>query len=195
MNETNLILLPIGFKPFATPVDFLQEKSALQDSSNAVRTFIKSIIDSTKKLIEEDIEESILAGYNMSVINENRIKNADIIAGITKKESESKLSVINVLKNVEITNEETAKKVIIEEETLFRTVYTMSFLDVTREARRVFSDFKQNPKYNRIMSHIKNNPSLHRKRYLDINKTGIGKDYYSPEVINELKKHYTLKIE
>ena len=44
------------------------------------------------------------------------------------------------------------------------------------------------------MKGIKGNPSLHRKRYLDlVNKSGIGQDFYNPEVLNELKNHYTLK--
>ena len=84
-EETNLMILPIGFKPFATPVDFLTKKSELKESSKAVQEFIKSIINSTEKLNSEGIEESILTGYNVAVINESRVKNADIIAGITKE--------------------------------------------------------------------------------------------------------------
>jgi len=193
-EETSLMLLPIGFKPFATPVDFLTKQSDLKESSNAVQTFIKSIIGSTEKLAQEGIEESILTGYNVAVFNENRIKNADIIAGITKNETESKLSVSNVLGAIKVTNDDTAKKVSIEEETLFKTVYTQPYLAIVKQAREMFSDFKQGAKFNRIMKEIKNNPALHRKRFLDVvNKTGVGKDYYNPEVLNELSKHYTIK--
>jgi hypothetical protein len=120
-EETNLMLLPIGFKPFASPVDFLSKQSELEKSSNAVQTFIRSIVTSTERLINEGIEDSILTGFNIAIINENRIKNADIIAGITKNESESKLSISNVLGAIKITNDENAKKVIIEEESLFKT--------------------------------------------------------------------------
>lgn len=195
-EETNLMLLPIGFKPFATPVDFLSKQSDLKESSNAVQNFIKSIINSTEKLIQEGIEDSILTGYNVAVINENRIKNADIIAGITKNETKSNLSISNVLGALKVTNHDGTKKISIEEETLFKTVYTLSYLTIVKQAREIFSDFKQGAKFNRIMKDIKNNSSLHRKRFLDvINKTGVGKAYYNPEVINELAKHYTLKKE
>jgi hypothetical protein len=130
----------------------------------------------------------------VAVINENRIKNADIIAGITKNKSDSKLTVSNVLGAIQITNDEVAKKVNIEEETLFKTVYTMKYLDVVKQAKEMFSDFKRNAKFNQVMKGIKENPSLHRKRYLDfVNKSGIGQDFYNPEVLNELKNHYTLK--
>ena len=195
-EETNLMLLPLGFKPFATPVDFLSKQSDLKDSSSAVQMFIKSIITSTENLIKEGIEESILTGYNVAVINENRIKNADIIAGITKDESASKLSVTNILGSFKVTNDESAKKINIQEETLFKTIYTIPYYGVIKQARNMFANFKQGARFNRIMKEIKQNPSIHRKRFLDVvNKTGIGKSYYSTEVFLELGKHFKRKEE
>ena len=190
------MLLPLGFKPFATPVDFLSKQSDLKDSSSAVQMFIKSIITSTENLIKEGIEESILTGYNVAVINENRIKNADIIAGITKDESASKLSVTNILGSFKVTNDESAKKINIQEETLFKTIYTIPYYGVIKQARNMFANFKQGARFNRIMKEIKQNPSIHRKRFLDVvNKTGIGKSYYSTEVFLELGKHFKRKEE
>lgn len=195
-DETNLMLLPIGFKPFASPIDFLSKQSELEKSSNAVQTFIKSIVVSTERLIEEGIEDSILTGFNIALINESRIKNADIIAGITKDETESKLSISNVLGTIKVTNDDTAKRVMIEEESLFKTIYTIPYDDVVKKARQIYSDFKQNANFNRIMKEIKENPSIHRKRFLDVvNKTGIGRDFYSSEIFSELGKHYTLNEE
>jgi hypothetical protein len=193
-EETNLMLLPIGFKPFASPVDFLSKQSELEKSSNAVQTFIKSIVKSTEMLISEGISDSILTGFNIAVINETRIANADIIAGITKNENESKLSISNVLGAIKITNDENAKKVMIEEESLFKTIYTIPYDDVVNKARNLFSDFKQNAHFNKIMKMIKKNPNLHRKRFLDVvNKTGVGRDFYSAEIYLELEKYYKKK--
>lgn len=193
-EETNLMLLPIGFKPFASPVDFLSKQSELEKSSNAVQTFIKSIVKSTEMLISEGIDDSILTGFNIAVINETRIANADIIAGITKNENESKLSISNVLGAIKITNDESAKKVMIEEESLFKTVFTIPYDDVVNKARNIFCDFKQNAHFNKIMKVIKENPNLHRKRFLDVvNKTGVGRDFYSAEIYSELEKYYKIK--
>ena len=96
-EETNLMLLPIGFKPFVSPVDFLSKESEYNEGSTPVKMFIQSIIDSTNKLGKENIDDTILTGFNMAVINENRITNADIIAGISKDESSAQLVVKNVL--------------------------------------------------------------------------------------------------
>lgn len=193
-EQTNLMLLPIGFKPFASPVDFLSNNSELSKSSTSVQAFIKSIIKSTEMLDSEGIEDSILTEFNIAVINENRIKNADIIAGITKDKSASKLNVANIIRDREITNDESAKKIQIDEVTIFKTLYTLSYYDVVTKARSIFSDFMQGPKFNRVMKTIKDNPNFHKKRYLDIqNKTGQGKDYYTQEIFNELAKYYKIK--
>lgn len=193
-EETNLMLLPIGFKPFISPVDFLTDESAISNSSNTIQTFIKSIVESTTKLRDTGIEESIFSSYRIATINENRISNADIIAGITKDPNKAKLAINALNQPVNITDDENAKKVRIEEESLFKTIYTLKYNDVANKARELYSDFKQNPKFNRIMKEVKKNPAMKRKRYLDVvNKQGTGQDFYSTEVFKELNKYYKLK--
>lgn len=193
-DETNLFLLPIGFKPFVSPVDFLRTDSNLSKSSYAVQEFVKSIINSTKELDSEGVEDAILTGFNVAVKNENRIKNADIIVGITKDEDKAKLLISNELGSIKITSDDSAKKFQIEEESLFKTIYVVSYNQVRRKNRELFSDFKQNAKFNKIMKSLKGNPTFHKKRYLDfVNKTGIGQDWYTQAIFEEFKKYYTLK--
>jgi len=193
-EETQLLLLPIGFKPFISPIDFLSIDSNLNKSSPAVKTFIKSITDSAIRLSSEDINDSILTGYRIAVVNENRISNADIIAGITKDPNKANLQINNVVTDFMISDAPDAKKIKIEEETLFNTIFTLKYNYIAKKAKEIYSDFKQNPKFNRVMSEIKNDPALCRKRYLDvINKSGTAQDFYSHEVFNELSKHYKIK--
>lgn len=193
-EETHLMLLPLGFKPFASPVDFLADESAISESSSSIQTFIKSIIESTQRLSDAGIEESIFSTYRIAAINETRISNADIFAGITKDTSKAKLAVNALAEPIQISEDEDAKKIRIEEESLFKTMYTLKHNDVARRAREIYSDFKQNPKFNRIMKEVKKNPALRRKRYLDVvKKEGTGQDFYSNEVFKELNKHYKLK--
>lgn len=193
-DETNLILLPIGFKPFVNPVDFLLNESELSNSSYAVTQFIKSTIRSTNQLSTEGIEDSILTGFNVAIINENRIKNADIIVGITKDKAQANLIFTNNLENINLTTDESAKKVQIEEESLFKTLYVLNYHKVTKKCYELFSDFKINAKFNQIMRILKDNPMFHKKRYLDlINKKGTAQDWYTHEIFNELKKHYSIK--
>ncbi len=191
---TNLIILPIGFKPFASPVDFLSAESDLSKSSNSVKEFIKSIVKSTESLEQEGVEDSILTGFKMAVINENRITNADIIAGITKNPEASKLNITNVFKGMQFSKDADAKKVNIEEETLFKTIYILKYQDVIDKSKLLFTDFKKNAKFNKIMTDVKTKPELHRKRFLDVvNKTGMGQDFYTTGVFEELSKHFKVK--
>ena len=141
-----------------------------------------------------NIEDTIITGFNIAVINENRITNADIIAGITKNETDAKLVVKNVLGSIKITSEDTAKKVQIEEESVFKTIYILSYHDIIINCKKLYSDFKQNAKFNILMKTIKGRTEYHKVRYLDINKkTGTGKDYYTQAIFEELGKNYTLK--
>ncbi|WP_196892784.1 DUF3644 domain-containing protein [Aureivirga marina] len=195
-QETHLMLLPLGFKPFISPVDFLSDESAISQSSKSIQAFIKSIVSSTELLNDAGIKDSIFSSFKIAAVNESRISNADIIAGITKDHSKAKLAVNAINQPVNITDEESAKKIRIEEDSLFKTIYTLKYNDITQKAREMYSDFKQNPKFNRIMKGIKENPNLRRKRYLDVvNKSGTGQDFYSTEVFTELNKYYKLKEE
>jgi len=191
---TNLYLLPIGFKSFTSPVNFLSKQSKLSNNSTAVKTYIESIIRSTNSLNDEGIEEAIMANFNIAAFNENRIKNADIIASISQNESEAKLTIKNVFDSVKITDNESAKRVKIEEDSVFKTIYVLSYQDLIIKSRELYIDFKQGAKFNRIMKSIKGKPEYHKIRYLDIKtKTGTGKDYYTHAIFNELSNHFTLK--
>lgn len=192
-EETNLILLPIGFKKPLSPLDFISSKSYSENTSEAVKMFLASIADSTNKLKDQQIEDSILINFTLSLSNENRIKNADLIAAITKQPTENSIVIENHLEGVYLTDSEDAKKIKIEEHTLFHTVYTMRYEDVIKNCRDIFSDFKQNAEFHKLMKEIKKNPNLHRMRPFDIyNPDKGGKDYYSDKVIDALSKHYML---
>ena len=113
-SESDLVLLPIGFKKPYSPFDFLSNKTAVSTSSFEVKQFIKSIIDSTKRLDQEGIQDSILADFKVNLINEKRTKNADIIAGINNKtETGIDITVVNPSATFQITDDPDANKVIL----------------------------------------------------------------------------------
>jgi hypothetical protein len=83
--ETGLILLPIGFTKPYSPVDFISNRSSMADSSIVLKNFIADIVSSTKLLLDAGIEDPIIVDFKISLINEKRVKNADIIAGINNQ--------------------------------------------------------------------------------------------------------------
>jgi len=84
-KETGLILLPIGFNKPYSPVDFISNKSSMADSPTVLKEFIADIVTSTKSLLDAGIEDPIIVDFKISLINEKRVKNADIIAGINNQ--------------------------------------------------------------------------------------------------------------
>ncbi|MFH2032177.1 MAG: DUF3644 domain-containing protein [Bacteroidota bacterium] len=108
-SESDLILLPIGFKKPFSPIDFLSNESYINESSGYVKKFIGDIIESTVKLSADGIQESILVEYSMNVINEKRTKNADIIAGINnEKNTGINIIVKNIIKQATLSDKENA---------------------------------------------------------------------------------------
>ncbi|KOS07040.1 hypothetical protein AM493_14120 [Flavobacterium akiainvivens] len=86
-KQADLILLPIGFRKPVSPVDYISNESLLNNSTNEVVEFIKTIIDSTRKLNNENIDDTVFIDFKMNLTNINRLKNADIIAGIDNSKS------------------------------------------------------------------------------------------------------------
>jgi hypothetical protein len=190
-NETNLHLMPIGFKRPISPIDFICNTSELEKSSKHVQDFVKGIVESISAMNDEGIEDSILTTYKMSLLNENRIKNADIVAAISKNSNDATISVDNVLGRMELTNDDAAKKVKVDEESIYNKIYTETYHDIVQESKKRFSDFVMNAKFNKAMKELKGDPKFHKVRFLDIKKQTGSKDYYTVGVYDELAKHFT----
>ncbi len=74
----------------------------------------------------------------------------------------------------------------------FRKRYPLTYKDVTNKARTRYSDFKQDRKFNKMMSIIKNNVKLYYERKLDDNNPkSQKKGFYSSNIWQELDKIYT----
>jgi len=194
-EEVNLILLPIGFTKPDSPLDFISNRSAAKDCSEGVRAFLRMITKSSEALQAQGIDESVVVNYSMALFNESRIKNADLIAAINNSTpSESILVVHNVLARANFTTDPSAKQIRLSEESIFSTIFTETYGDVLATSRRMFGDFSQNARFNRIMQGLKKDPNLRKRRALDPKSPdGYGKDLYHKRIYDELAKHYTLR--
>lgn len=76
----------------------------------------------------------------------------------------------------------------------FRKRYPLTYVEVTNKARTRYSDFKQNKRFNEIMSQIKENEKLFYERRLDNqNPKSQKKGFYSSNIWKELDEKYTKK--
>jgi len=192
-DETNLVLLPVGFKPPVSPIDFLSKKSDVKQTSKEVKLFIENVLTSASTLLNEGINEPIMQTFNIAMIHENRASNADIVAAIAKEGDLKSISIRKILTKAAITNDPKAQAIKIDEESLFKDVYTESYQQVLSKSRELFPDFIVNNKFHQIMKDIKKVPAYYRIRYLDIKQeTGTGgKGYFSNNIYEQLAKYFT----
>jgi uncharacterized protein DUF3644 len=188
----NLILLPIGFKKPVSPLDFLSNTSATKHSSNEVKAFLESIKKSSEQLQKQGFEDSVIVNYSMALVAESRIKNADLTAAINNATPQGTVIAIqNVISAANLTNDPSAKQLRLSEETIFDNLFTETYHDVLQLARKRFSDFTQNKKFNGLMTELKKNPNLARTRLLNPkNPDGQRQTFYNKAILEELARHY-----
>ncbi|XSG73673.1 DUF3644 domain-containing protein [Herpetosiphon llansteffanensis] len=194
LSEINMLLTPISFNQPFSPIDFMKHKLSEESEFHKMKEFINSIIDTSKKLQENGIDDSIIAPYNIHLINENRCKNADIIAAITKNiNPESTVSIQNLLSDYTPSDSPDAKKIFLAEEEI-RKYYPHDYYKIAKIAKLLFLDFIRNKKFNNILRELKGKNQYHHIRYLDIsNPKTSTKELYSWAVLKEFGNHYTLR--
>lgn len=94
-QESDLILLPIGFKRPSSPIDYISSESVNKESSKEVKAFLQTLVNATERLNNDKIEESIFVDFRMNLTNVNRITNADLIAGIDNSKTNNLLFTVN----------------------------------------------------------------------------------------------------
>jgi hypothetical protein len=191
-EETNLVLLPIGFQKPMSPIDFVSNRSASKNCSPGVKEFLRAIRKRSEHLLDQGIEDSIMVNYSLALINESRVKNADLVAAINNTSPQpSVITVHNIVDGASLTHNPAARQIRIAEESVFSSIFTETYDDVLRTARERFSDFLQNPRFNGIMRRLKTDPNIKRTRLLNPkNPRGGGKDFYHKRIYDELAKHY-----
>lgn len=185
--KDNLYILPIGFKKPYSPIDYLTNKSAIENASTEIKEFINTISESTKFLSDNNIEETILVPYSVLYKSENRLKNADIIAAINQNKNVN----ISITEEVLYTNDPNAKKIKIQEETLIETKYTETYKSIIEYCKLNIPNFKRNQVFIKIIKELKENNELHYIRKLEPkNPRSLKKDFYSKNIFNEIKLKY-----
>jgi len=188
----NLILLPIGFTKPMSPLDFLSNQSAAKECSAEVKAFLESIKKSSESLQKQGIDDSIIVNYSIGLVNESRIKNADLTAAINNALPQGNALLFTMSSSsANLTNDPSAKLIRLSEESIFNDIFTDSYYDVVKAARERFSDFVQNAHFNNVMRELKKNPNIARMRLLNPrNPKGGHQMFYSKGVLDELSKHY-----
>lgn len=107
-KDDNLIILPIGFKLPFDPVDYLQRKYKKTNND-----FVNGVIETIRSLNQQNIQESIVVGFNVYAESVKKVTNADLVAAIDQKDGSVALT-----KQYRLTNDPNAPEVRLNDTTL-----------------------------------------------------------------------------
>lgn len=94
---------------------------------------------------------------------------------------------------VAITDDPDAPKVFLKEED-FRNRYPWDYAHLTDKLRKRYTDFKATQKYHDVRKLLMKGARYSMSRFLDPgNPKSAKKDFFSPQILDEFDKHYTLK--
>lgn len=175
-NNSNLVILPIGFRLPMDPIDYLRKRT--EGEPNA---FVKQVMDSVKELHEKNIKETIVVGFDLCMASAKKIENADIVAAITAINPE-----VSVVKEYRITNNPNAPLVRGIED-----IPPLRYQDLIDRIKAKRPDIKRTKVFHSVMREIKKDEKLCKSRYLDPdNKDGQKKDFYFEEAVDIIIKKY-----
>lgn len=179
-TSDNLIILPIGLKLPFDPIDYLK-----QDYGDSQNEFVNQVIQTIRSLNENNVEESVVIGFNLYTESIKKISNADIIAAIDQINGEIELS-----KSYRITDDPNAPLVRAEPK-LYPLVYDQVYIEV----HKLRPEIKKNTQYHQTVTLFKNDSLLCQHRYLDPNnKDGAKKLFYSPKIIDKIIEEYDKRL-
>jgi hypothetical protein len=94
---------------------------------------------------------------------------------------------------VAITDDPDAPKVFLKEED-FKARYPWDYTGLTKRLRKRYAEFKITDKYHKLRRSLMNDAKYSMSRFLDPgNPKSAKKDFFSPQVLDEFDKHYTLR--
>ncbi len=164
LSKFNFYLMPLSF------MDFSQRTTAitLNKEEKNFLSFLKQLEDEADKTKSE---------YAVTV-------NIDV--KFTRSKAEDVLS-------VRITSDPNAPEFRLTEEQI-REQYPWSYDRLTTECRKRYPDFKSDQKYHRIRKALLGDRKFCHTRQLDPgNSRSQAKNFYNPNILQELDKHYSKK--
>ena len=187
MADEGLFILPLGFKLPFRPEDFLSDNVAKYAASPEAQQFIKGIVNTTQRLKDEGIEDSIVLGFNIHFENVKKATNSDILAAITSPD-EADISFSKVSK---VRFSADASQVLNMNDQEFRSIWKYTHADVVEWCKQNISGFRQSNIFNAAKKSIIGDISCVYDRKLDDrNAKSVSQKFYTDEGLRRIKEYY-----
>jgi hypothetical protein len=183
LRDENLILLPVGFKLPFDPVDFFKTNAV----SSIASQFVTQVLSQIKLLNDNNIPESIVVGFDISLASVKKISNADLIAAIDNANPDATA----LVRTVRLTDSPNATAVRIDEQGI-RDSFPLDYKDLISEVKTRLPNIKINTDFHRLNALVKQNKEYCYTRFLDPNNPKSSKkDLYSKSAVDSLVKALT----
>lgn len=164
--------------PFS-PIDYLR-----QDYGSVHNEFVNNVIGIVRELNDEQVQDSIVIGFDVFTASVKKIDNADLVAAIDQENG-----TIGLTKQVRITDDPSAPLMRVDD----TPVLPLSYQEIKDKVKVKCSDIKFNNNYNKAMSMVKQKTALCQTRYLDSKKKkGTKKELYSETAVDEVIAQYDI---
>lgn len=194
-EESNLIILPIGFSNSMTSIDFIGKE--FSEGDPLAKSFISSLIKSAEKLHANGIEDGIICAYGVHLERENSIKNSDFVISFTNNVNDAQFTLTKTTKIGGYTNEKNAPRVQIDEVSLFHTIFPLDTNEFKKAIKERVPEFRETKENLEIIKRIKNNPDYFKLRYLAAKPTNKSpkKPYYSLTAVDYFVSEFNKLLE
>lgn len=164
-RDDNLIIMPIGLKLPLNPIEYLK-----QEYKSAASDFVSHVLKDIRTLNNQNIQESILVGFDVFTTSVKKTTNADIIAAIDSNAS------LKLVKTVRVTDDPNAPIMRIEPDVL-----PLTYKDLQKKLKERNSGIKFGVKFNEIIRALKKEKTLCQVRLLNPKKKDGAKTYFYAE--------------
>jgi hypothetical protein len=162
------------YQIFLMPIAFIQNVTSakgfcLNGEEKKLLNYVRSL--------ENNVDDSVSNKVNLTL---------DVNIKFKRVSEKGDISVFN-------SKDINAAQIIMSEEDV-REKYPWSYDNLTARLKLRYTDFISNAKFYKIKRALEDNDKYCNIRYLDpINKKGMKKTFYSPNIVNEYDKYYTKK--
>lgn len=190
IGKSNLTILPIGFKLPFNPQQYLSMKNPAYSSNKEIKCFMDKLLFRIKDLNDQNVDESLVIGFDVYLSSVKKINNSDLIVAIDQENYEYN---VKIGKKVEFSNEKGAAKVRISDDDLLEK-YPLKYENIWKKCKKEIPGFKKNNEFQEIIDSITDNLEYCYVRNFYPGKSSSGSTkMYSNKAFEFIKSKYNKK--
>ena len=187
MKDSGLFIIPLGFKLPFRPEEFLSRNVAEYASSDVTQEFIGKIVRVIEDLQRDGVEDSVVLGFELYLENAKKVKNSDIIAAVTTKESAD----LTITKTRKVRFSDEASQVVNMNDSEFRETWKYTHSDLVEWCKNNVKSFKQGPLFHEAKKSVEGDQNCVYMRRLDEqNRKSPSQKFYTDYGLKRIKEFY-----